>query len=172
MLDTCVDDLLLRREAVGLQVLSVLRDDCLTIGAGEHEVAEAESEVCLTCVVGIALFGEAFGLVDIIQQEVRLEDHTIDVFPVGGSLDDTTRIARAELPIVLRLVRKEADLRQRREGVHAVVEVEVDGARRRVELSLCGECIAISDGILGRQVQLAGGSQERERQGGKDIAFH
>ena len=95
MLDTCVDDLLLRREAVGLQVLSVIRDDRLTIGAREHEVAEAESEVCLTCVVGVALFGEAFGLVDIIQQEVRLEDHTIDVFPVGGSLDDTTRIARA-----------------------------------------------------------------------------
>ena len=95
MLDTCVDDLLLRGEAVGLQILSVLRDDRLTIGAGEHEVAEAESEVCLTCVVGVALFGEAFGLVDIIQQEVRLEDHTIDVFPVGGSLDDTTRITRA-----------------------------------------------------------------------------
>jgi len=47
------------------------------------------------------------------------------------------------------------------------------GAVASILLSLSvGESIAISDGILGRQVQLAGGSQERERQGGKDIAFH
>ena len=102
--------------------------------------------------VGIALLGETLGLVDVVQQEVRLEDHTIDVLPVGGCLDDAAGVALTELPIVLRLVCEEADLRQGREGIHAVIEVEVYGARRGVELSLRGECVAVGDGILGRQV--------------------
>ena len=59
----------------------------------------------LSCMEGIAFFTEALCLVNIVQEQIGLEDHTIDIFPVGGSLDDTTRITLAQLVVVLCLVR-------------------------------------------------------------------
>ena len=104
MLNSGIDDLLLRGEPIELDVLRVVRDDGLTVGTREHEVAEAEGEVRLSSVEGIAFFAESLRLPDVVQEQVGLKDHTVDIFPVGGSFDDATGVALAELVVVLRLV--------------------------------------------------------------------
>ena len=104
MLNSGIDDLLLRREPVELDVLRVVRDDGLTVGTREHEVAEAEGEVRLSSVEGVAFFAESLCPSDVVQEQVGLKDHTVDIFPVGSRFDDAAGVALAELVVVLRLV--------------------------------------------------------------------